>query len=91
MDHYSRDILDQCIGYGECEPETATFQVHENDLLILSTDGLYKMVPQKTIWAIVMAETSVAHKTKALVAAALDSGGEDNITVVLAKIHQVLP
>ncbi|RLC24198.1 MAG: hypothetical protein DRH93_05270 [Deltaproteobacteria bacterium] len=89
-DHYSYDLLDQCIGYGECEPETATFKVKKGDLLILSTDGLHKMVSKKTILSIVTAKTSIEVKTKALTQAALDSGGKDNITIVLANINKIL-
>jgi len=89
-DHYSYDLLDQCIGYGECEPQTAKFKVRKNDLLILSTDGLHKMVSKKIFLSIVNAQTSIEDKTKALTKAALDSGGKDNITIVLAKINQTL-
>ena len=89
-EHYSRDILDQCVGYGVCEPETATFKIQKNDLLILSTDGLHKMVSEKKILSTLNAPTSIEDKTKALVRAALDSGGKDNITIVMAKIKQNL-
>jgi serine/threonine protein phosphatase PrpC len=89
-DHYSYDLLDQCIGYGESEPEAAAFKVQKGDLLILSTDGLHKMVSKKTILSIVNAKTPIEIKTKALMQAALDSGGKDNITIVIAKINQTL-
>jgi len=89
-DHYSYDLLDQCIGYGECEPQTATFKIRKGDLLILSTDGLHKMVSKKTFLSIVNAQTSIEVKTKALTNAALKTGGKDNITIVLAKINQTL-
>ncbi len=89
-EHYSRDVLDQCVGYGECEPETATFEIRKNDLLILLTDGLYKMVSKKTFLSILNATTSIEEKTEALIRAALDSGGKDNITIVMAIINQVL-
>lgn len=89
-DHYSSDILDQCVGYGECEPETATFEIRINDLLILSTDGLYKMVSPKTFLFILNAATPIEEKTEALIRAALDSGGKDNITIVMAKINPMV-
>ncbi len=89
-EHYSFDILDQCIGYGECIPETASFSVQKNDLLILSTDGLYKMVAKSKILSILNAGTSIEVKTKKLTQAALDSGGKDNITIILAQINRTL-
>ncbi len=89
-DHYSYDLVDQCIGYGECEPETATFKIRKDDLLILSTDGLHKMISQDLFLSIVNLETSIEDKTKTLINAALDFGGKDNITIVLAQINQTL-
>jgi serine/threonine protein phosphatase PrpC len=88
--HYSYDILDQCVGYGECCPETANFKVEKGDLLILSTDGLYKMVPKKVVLSILGAPSSIQERTKVLVNAALDFGGKDNITIVMAQINQTL-
>ncbi|HCY87600.1 MAG TPA: hypothetical protein DHV36_20870, partial [Desulfobacteraceae bacterium] len=38
--HYSHKILDQCLGYGMCEPQTGTLKAEKGDLLLLSTDGL---------------------------------------------------
>ncbi len=89
-EHYSYDILDQCIGYGDCAPQTGTFKIKKNDLLILATDGLHKMVPQKQIFAILNSASAIESKAKELRQAALDLGGKDNITIVLAKIHQTL-
>ncbi|MCG8635405.1 MAG: protein kinase [Desulfobacterales bacterium] len=89
-EHYSYDILDQCIGYGECAPQTGAFKVKKNDLLILSTDGLHKMVPRETVAAILGTDTSIEERVKKLAGAALDSGGKDNITIVIARINQTL-
>ncbi len=89
-DHYSYDLLDQCIGYGECFPQTGAFKVKKKDLLILATDGLHKMVPQKKVAAILNTDTSIETRAKELMQAALDSGGKDNITIVIARINDIL-
>ena len=70
--------------------ETSTPSYEKDDLLILSTDGLHKMVTQNTILSILNADTSIELKTKKLIQAALDSGGKDNVTIVLARINQPL-
>ncbi len=88
--HYSSKILDQCLGYGMCEPETGSIRVKKNDLLMLSTDGLHKMVTKNVILKILRKSTNLEEKIKALMSAALISGGKDNITVVLAHIKQTL-
>ena len=62
----------------------------KEDLLILSSDGLYNMVPETSILAILKGPETIEEKTKALVNAALKAGGEDNITIVLAHIKEIL-
>jgi len=84
--HYSRHVLDQCVGYGICEPETGELEVHSKDLLILTTDGLHKKIPPETLISLLNAETCLETKAKSIVQAALDAGGKDNITIVVAEI-----
>jgi len=47
-------------------------------------------VSKKTILSILNAPIPIEDKTKALIRAALDSGGKDNITIVMAKINEIL-
>ena len=89
-EHYSSKILDQCLGYNMCDPETGSVRVKKNDLIILATDGLYKMVKEKTILQILLSNTTLKEKMEILVNSALKSGGEDNLTIVLAHIKQTL-
>jgi serine/threonine protein phosphatase PrpC len=84
--HYSRHILDQCVGCGICEPETGRLKVRSHDLLILSTDGLHDKVPYETMMTLLNTETGLETKARSLVQAALDDGGKDNITVVVVEI-----
>jgi protein phosphatase len=75
-------------GCGICEPETGQLDFKDNDLLILNTDGLHKKLPVDTMIFLLRAETSLATKAKSLVQAALDAGGKDNITLVIAEKKQ---
>ena len=83
--HYSRHVMDQCVGCGYVEPETGRFEFLAGDVLVLSTDGLYKDITENTIDTILNADSNLYIKAKALVKAALDAGGKDNITAVLAQ------
>jgi len=83
--HYSRHVLDQTVGCGICEPETGRLEFKEKDLLILSTDGLHKKISTETIVSLLVDKTDLESKAKSLVEAALDSGGKDNITILLAE------
>ncbi len=84
--HYSRHIMDQCVGCGICEPETGRLKVQDKDLLILSTDGLHKKIPPETLLFHLNAETSLKTKAQSLLQAALETGGKDNITIVIAEL-----
>ena len=84
--HYSRHVLDQCVGCGICEPETGRLEVKESDLLILTTDGLHKTISGETLLFNLNAETNLKTKAQNLVQAAMDNGGDDNITLVIAEI-----
>jgi protein phosphatase len=83
--HYSRHVMDQCVGCGYVEPETGRLEFLAGDILVLSTDGLHKDITDNTINTILDMDTNIEIKAKALVKAALDAGGKDNITVVMAQ------
>jgi len=88
--HYSQKILDQCLGYGMCEPDTGKFKVKKNDVIVLVTDGLYKMVAHDLMIKILNTDSDLKQKITALMDAALSFGGKDNITIILAHIKQTL-
>jgi len=85
LTHYSRNVMDQCVGCGYVEPETGRLEFLAGDILVLSTDGLHKDITDNTINSILNMDTNLEIKAKALVKAALDAGGNDNITVVMAQ------
>jgi serine/threonine protein phosphatase PrpC len=55
------------------------------DLLVLSSDGLHKKIPDPILISILNAATDLKTKAKSLVKAALDAGGKDNITIVITQ------
>jgi len=73
-----------------CDPETGSIRVKKNDLIILATDGMYKMVKEKTILQTLKANTTLEAKIEDLMNSALKSGGEDDITLVIAHIKEIL-
>ncbi len=84
--HYSRHVMDQCVGCGDCEPETGNLEIRDKDLLLLTTDGLHKKIETETMVSVLNTQTDIGAKAKSLVRAALDSGGKDNITIVIAEL-----
>ena len=83
--HYSRHIMDQCVGCGYSEPETGNLQFTNGDLFVLSTDGLHRQIPEPTLISILNTASDLETKAKSLVKAALEAGGKDNITLVMAQ------
>jgi protein phosphatase len=84
--HPSRNFLLQCVGCGSCEPETGKFESEAGNLIILTTDGLHGLVPAETISSILSKPVGIQTKANILIKAALDAGGKDNVTIVVAKI-----
>lgn len=83
--HYSRHVMDQCVGCGYSVPETGNLQFNAGDLLVLTTDGLHKQLLETTLISILHASTDLATKAHLLMKAALDAGGKDDITLVMAQ------
>ena len=83
--HYSRHVMDQCVGCGICEPETGRLLFKDEDLIVLTTDGLHKEIDNEHLTSLLEAKTNLETKAKSLVQAALDAGGKDNITIMIAE------
>jgi len=84
--HPSQNQLDQCVGCGGCEPASGCLDINVGDLVLLTTDGLHGEISPETISDILARSTDIEMKAKSLVKEALNSGGKDNITVVIAEI-----
>lgn len=85
--HMFRNVILQALGaQTELTPATARIQLRQGDLLLLCSDGLSGKLRNEEIRQIVADSIDdLAGACAALVAAANDRGGEDNITVVLAR------
>ncbi len=88
-EHFRRTnhILINCLGGPEegVEVETRHLRIKNNDRLVLCSDGLSDMVSQDDIQQILNAEPDCQLVTRRLVDRALNAGGRDNITVVVAR------
>jgi protein phosphatase len=75
----------------KADPEFTPFKVVPGDRVLLCSDGLSRMVPDKRIASIARAEESPDKAVAALIAAALDAGGVDNVTAVLVQVGELPP
>ena len=84
--HMFRNVILQALGaQNELTPATARIQLRKGDMLLLCSDGLSGKLRNEEIREIVAGAESLAAACSALVNEANDRGGEDNITVVLAR------
>ncbi len=85
--HPYNHLLDQCVGCPMCEPVTGSLPVERGDLLLHTTDGLHDALSVKELTKILSPpDRSIEDKAEGLIQAALDAGGRDNMTVVLASV-----
>lgn len=91
MNHPKRNEINKAIGFDEqqfLEPdyiETGESPFLPADILLLCSDGLSDLVDNKTMTSILLSQKTLKEKGKALIKAANEAGGKDNITVVLVK------
>ena len=83
--HPERHVLTRALGVSSTvTPTIAGCAMQEDDLVILCSDGLTKMLEDQDIQRVLCNDDpSPASACDRLIAAALDRGGEDNVTVVV--------
>ena len=87
--HPDKNIITRAIGAkDEVEPEFFTEELEPGDIILMCSDGLSNMLEDKEIEKIVQNEelAEMKEKAEALINAANNNGGKDNIAVVLVKI-----
>src|SRR5438128_8276401 len=84
--HMFRNVILQALGaQNELTPATARIQIRRGDMLLLCSDGLSGKLRNEEIRQIVADSENLSAACTALIAEANRRGGEDNITVVLAR------
>jgi protein phosphatase len=85
--HPHRNIILQSLGsQRKINVVISKLELCRNDILLICTDGLTNKVPDEEIKDIILGSVSIESACRNLVEAANRHGGEDNITVVLAKV-----
>lgn len=86
-EHPDRHVITRALGGpGFTEPDLFWLALDEVDRLLVCTDGIAGLIDDGAIERILASEPDPAAAAHALVAAALDAGGEDNATVVLVDV-----
>ncbi|HEY6122513.1 MAG TPA: protein phosphatase 2C domain-containing protein [Pyrinomonadaceae bacterium] len=84
--HMFRNVILQALGaQSEVTPVTGRIRLRRDDLLLLCSDGLSGKLRSEDIQNILIDKTDLSIACSELIAEANNRGGEDNITVVLAR------
>jgi protein phosphatase len=90
VEHPQRSVITRALGpEGTVEVDTRSFRARPGDVYLLCSDGLTTMLPEDEILALLRAKSDLHAAGEALIAAANDAGGRDNITVVLLRLEEV--
>ena len=87
--HPDRHILTKGLGMDiDMKPELTSTPVTPNDLIMLCSDGLTKMLEDAAIASVLFRANGDPHQAcHDLIEQALNRGGEDNVTVIVVTCH----
>ncbi len=89
-EHPQRSIITRALGVDPVvEVDTRTYAGRAGDVVLLCSDGLTSMITEAAIVGVLDAEPDLDRAAEALIAAANDAGGRDNITVILFRLEDV--
>jgi protein phosphatase len=90
VEHPQRSVITRALGpEATVEVDTRSYRARPGDVYLLCSDGLTAMVSEARLAEILRAHPRLHDAGEALIAAANEEGGRDNITVVLARLEDV--
>lgn len=85
--HPNRSVITRVIGSDiHMRPDIYELNVDAGDRILLCSDGLSSMISNNAIESIMRRQSDAQHCADELVTAALENGGADNVTVVVADV-----
>jgi protein phosphatase len=90
VEHPQRSVITRALGpEGTVEVDTRTFRARPGDVYLLCSDGLTTMLAEEEIADVLRSHPRLRDAGEALIAAANEAGGRDNITVVLVRLEEI--
>ena len=89
-EHPQRSVITRAVGpEARVEVDTETWQAKAGDVFLVCSDGLTTMIGEDTILRLLEGSSTLEQAGHALIDAANDAGGRDNITVVLFRLEEI--
>jgi len=83
---HAAHTLTQAIGMDNPQPEVISRRVRVGDIFLLASDGLTGEANDETISSVLKSTTDADTGLAALLQAALDHGGRDNVSIILIRV-----
>ena len=92
-EHPQKNLITRALGADEdVAVDTTVLPIEAGDRVLLCSDGLSDMVPEARISELLLESPEDPEGTaRSLLAAALDAGGNDNITVIVVDVKEQAP
>ena len=88
VDHPQRSVITRALGPEPAvEVDTRSYVARAGDVYLLCSDGLTTMLAEQRVAEILRSHSRLRDAGEALIAAANEAGGRDNITVVLFRLQ----
>jgi serine/threonine protein phosphatase PrpC len=88
--HPQRSVITRALGTDDAvEIDTFTVRAQDGDVVLLCSDGLNTMISERTIADLLSSGETAAAIARKLVRAALQGGGEDNVTAIVFRVSEV--
>jgi protein phosphatase len=90
VEHPQRSVITRALGpETTVEIDSRSYQGRTGDVYLVCSDGLTTMVPETQLAELLLAHPKLSEAGEALIAAANEAGGRDNITVVLLRLEEL--
>jgi protein phosphatase len=90
VEHPQRSVITRALGpEGVVEVDTRSYAARDGDVYLLCSDGLTTMLDEERVAQVLREHATLRDAGEALIAAANDAGGRDNITVVLLRVEEL--
>jgi len=90
VEHPQRSVITRALGPElAVDVDTSSYRGRAGDVYLLCSDGLTTMLDESQLAAVLLAHPRLRDAGEALIAAANEAGGRDNITVVLLRLEEV--
>jgi protein phosphatase len=90
VEHPQRSVITRALGpEDKVEVDTRSYAARDGDVYLICSDGLTTMLAEQQMAEALRTHATLREAGEALIAAANEAGGRDNITVVLLRVEEL--